>query len=217
MANPSMNLQADAAERQSIYRRLERRNRLVAILRLGVPALGALVLVILVGQIYLSSLSARFGIGQIEVSRDSVTIETPQYSGVLDDGTSYRVWAQSAQAALTAASQIALTEAALLMNRPGGIVTEVTAHEAMLDGGAEVVTIPGVAIIVESTGTKATVVNSVFDYAAQTLVATGRVHVDYADGSSLDGTGMTYDLSEAVWTFSRVNVTLPSTPGSETP
>ena len=108
-----MNLQADAAARQSIYQRLERRNRLVGILRLGVPALGALVLVILVGQIYLSSLSARFGIGRIEVTRDAVTIDTPQYSGILDDGTSYRVWANSAQAALTATDQIALSEATL--------------------------------------------------------------------------------------------------------
>lgn len=212
-----MNLHADAAERQTIYKRLERRNRLVAILRVGVPALGALVLVILVGQIYLSSLAARFGIGRIEVSRDAITIDTPQYSGILDDGTSYRVWASSAQAALTAANQIALTEATLVMNRPGGITTEVTAHEAMLDGGAETVAIAGVAIIAESTGTTATVMNSVFDYAAQTLVASGRVHVDYADGSSLDGVGMTYDVSQAVWTFSRVNLTLPSTPGSETP
>lgn len=212
-----MNLQADAAERQDIYERLERRNRLVAILRLGVPALGALVLVVLVGQIYLSSLSARFGIGRISVSRDAVTIDTPQYSGILDDGTSYRVWANSAQAALTATNQIALNEATLTMNRPSGVVTEVTAHEAMLDSGAETVTIAGVAIVAESTGTTATVMNSVFDYAAQTLFATGRVHIDYADGSSLDGTGMTYDVRQAVWTFSRVNVTLPSTPGSDTP
>ena len=212
-----MNMQAEAAQRLDIYRRLERRNRLVAILRLGVPALGALVLLILVGQIYLSSLSARFGIGQVSVSRDAITIDTPQYSGVLDDGTSYRVWASSAQAALTAANQIALSQATLTMNRPGGVVTEVTAHEAMLDSGAETVTIAGVAIIAESSGTTATVMNSVFDYAAQTLAATGRVHIDYADGSSLDGTGMTYDVSKAVWTFSRVKVTLPSTPGSDTP
>tara|TARA_R110002020_G_scaffold343819_1_gene558184 strand:- start:6124 stop:6762 length:639 start_codon:yes stop_codon:yes gene_type:complete len=212
-----MNLQADAAARQSIYQRLERRNRLVGILRLGVPALGALVLVILVGQIYLSSLSARFGIGRIEVTRDAVTIDTPQYSGILDDGTSYRVWANSAQAALTATDQIALSEATLVMNRPGGIVTEITAHEAMLDSGAETVAIAGVAVVAESTGTTATVVNSVFDYAAQTLAASGRVHIDYADGSSLDGVGMTYDVSQAVWTFSRVSVTLPSTPGSDTP
>jgi hypothetical protein len=217
MAMTVMNLQADAAQREAIYQRLARRNRLVAILRIGVPALGILVLVLLVGQIYLSSLAGRFGIGRIAVSPDAVTIETPQYSGVLDDGTSYRVWARSAQAAIVAADQIDLDEAALSMNRPGGVVTEVTAHAARLDSGAETVTIPGVAIIAESTGTTATVVDSVFDYAAQTLVARGRVHIDYADGSSLDGVGMTYDVTEAVWTFSRVNVTLPSTPGSETP
>lgn len=86
-----MNLQADAAQRQAIYRRLEARNRIVAILRVGVPALGVLVLVSLLGQIYVSSLTSRFGVGRIEVTRDSVSIETPEYSGVLDNGTTYRV------------------------------------------------------------------------------------------------------------------------------
>ena len=217
MATPPMNLQADAAHRQAIYQRLARRNRLVAILRLGVPALGVLVLVLLVGQIYLSSLSARFGVGRITVSRDAVTIDTPEYSGVLDNGTTYRVWARSAQAASADANQIDLDEAALTMDRASGVVTEVTARQALLDSGAETVTIKGTAMITESTGTTASVENSVFDYAAQTLVASGPVHIDYADGTTLEGVGLTYDVAKAVWTFSRVTVNLPSTPGSETP
>ena len=36
-----MNLHADAAQRLAVYRRLEARNRIVAILRVGVPVLGA--------------------------------------------------------------------------------------------------------------------------------------------------------------------------------
>ena len=214
---PAMDLQQDALHRQAIYQRLGRRNRLVAILRVGVPALGVLVLVLLVGQIYLSSLTGRFGVGRIDVTPEAVTIQTPQYSGVLDDGTSYRVWASSARAAIGAADQIDLSEAALTMTRTNGLVTQVSARQAMLDSGAETVTIDGVAIIDESTGTTGTVMNSVFDYAAQTLVATGRVHIDHADGTVLDAVGMTYDVTNAVWTFSRASVTLPDTPGSETP
>lgn len=214
---PSMDFQADAAHRQAIYQRLGRRNRLVAILRVGIPALGVLVLVLLVGQIYLSSLTGRFDIGRIAVSPEAVTIDTPQYSGVLDDGTTYRVWASSARAAIASADQIELTEAALTMNRASGLVTQVSAREALLDSGAETVTIAGVAVIAESSGTTGTVMDSVFDYAAQTLVATGRVHIDHADGTVLDAVGMTYDVTNAVWTFSRASVTLPATPGSETP
>ena len=217
MTQTALTLQADAAHRQAIYKRLTRRNRLVAILRIGVPALGLLVLLLLIGQIYISSLTGRFGVGRIAVTREAVTVDTPQYSGVLDNGTTYRVWASSAQAAVTAANQIALSDAALTMTRPTGLVTQVNARQAMLDIGAETVKIEGVAVIAESTGTTGTVVDSLFDYASQSLVATGRVHVDYADGSTLDGVGMTYDVTTALWTFSHATVTLPSTPGSETP
>ncbi|MCS6761734.1 MAG: hypothetical protein MO846_06970 [Candidatus Devosia symbiotica] len=211
------NLQADAAQRAVTYRRLQGRNRLVAILRIGVPALGVLVLASLLGQIYLSSLTGHFAVGRIAVSREAVTIEAPEYSGVLDNGTTYRVWAKSAKAAIDAADQVALTEAALTMRRTTGLVTQINAVNAMLDTGIETVTIPGVAVVEESSGTSGTILDSVFDYAAQNLVGRGSVHIDYANGTTLDGVGMAYDVDNTVWTFSRVNVTMPSTPGSKKP
>lgn len=217
MAMAATNLQADAAHRKAIYRRLQARNRIVGILRIGVPALGLIVLVALIGQIYLSSLGSRFGVGRIEVTRDTITIEAPEYSGVLDNGTTYQVYAEQAQADIAAADQIALSQGTLIMRRRDGVETRITARNATLDSAAETVTIPGLADIVESTGTTGTIADSVFDYATQTLVGRGAVHIDYADGTTLDGVGMTYDAINAVWTFSQADVTLPSTPGSDTP
>ncbi|MGV8854534.1 MAG: hypothetical protein ACOH2L_07775 [Devosia sp.] len=213
----AINLQADAVQRQAIYRRLERRNRLVAILRIGVPLLGVIVLTGLLGQIYLSSLTGRFGVGQVSVSSEAITIDVPEYSGVLDNGTTYRVWASSARAAIESPNQIVLTQAELTMRRTTGVTTQIKADHAVLDAGLETVTIPGVANVAESSGTAGTIVDSVFDYAAQALLGRGAVHVDYADGTTLDGTGMTYDVDTAAWTFSRVTVNLPYKPGSETP
>lgn len=211
-----VNLQADAAERLVIYRRLAARNRIVAILRIGVPLLGAIILVALLGQIYLSSLSNRFGVGRISVTRESVSVEAPEYSGVLEDGTTYRVWARDAKAAINATDQIALTDAALTMQRVTGITMQVNAPDALLDTSTEIVTIEGIAYVEDSTGTSGTIFDSVFDYASQTLTGEGAVHIDYADGTTLDGTGMTYDASSMVWTFSRANVTLSGTPGAAT-
>lgn len=211
-----MDLQADAAERLTVYRRLARRNRIVAILRIGVPALGAIILVSLIGQIYISSLSNRFGVGRISVTRDNVMVEAPEYSGVLEDGTTYHVWAASARASVDATDLIELTDAALTMHRVTGVTMNVTAPAAMLDTAREIVTITGIAYVEDSTGTSGTIYNSVFDYVSQTLKGEGAVHVDYADGTTLDGTGMTYNAKSMVWTFSRANVTLPSTPGRET-
>ncbi|UJW84596.1 hypothetical protein [Devosia sp. SL43] len=211
-----MNQQANASQRLALYRRLEGRNRLVGILRIGVPALGAVILVALIGQIYISSLSNRFGVGRISVSRDAVSIEAPEYSGVLEDGTTYRVWAASAEAAIESTDQIGLIDAALTLNRVTGVTMEVNAPSALLDSTREIVTITDVAYVEDSTGTSGTIYDSVFDYASQTLVGEGAVHIDYADGTTLDGVGMTYDAKSMVWTFSGANVTLPGTPGLDT-
>ena len=212
-----MNLHADAAERLAIYRGLQARNGIVAILRVGIPALGVVALAALMLQIYVSSRTSRFGVGQIVVSSDSVTVETPEYSGLLDDGTAYRVSAIAAQAAVDATDRIALSEAALTMLKPDGVAIQVDARAALLDTTNQVVEIAGVAEVSNSLGTTGLLRNSVFDYERQQLTGNGPVSIDYEDGTELEAEGLTYDAATMVWTFTRATVTLPDTPGAGEP
>lgn len=212
-----MNLHADAAQRLAIYRSLEARNRIVSILRIGVPVLGAVALSSLLLQIYVSSRTARFGISQIVVSPDSVTVETPEYSGVLDDGTAYRVAATSARADVDATDRIGLSDAMLTMIKPDGVTIRVGTPSAVLDTTGQIVEIPGVADVSNSEGTKGVLNDTVFDYVAQRLTGRGAVDVDYADGTHLVAEGVTYDATAMVWTFTRATVTLPDTPGATEP
>ena len=212
-----MTAHADAETRLRTYQRLTARNRIVAILRIGVPAIGTVVLVGLVGQIYLSSLGTRFGIGQITVTREAVNVDAPEYAGVLDDGSRYHVAATSAQATLEATDLIALTDAALTVIRTNGVTTEASASVAQLDTTKELVIIPGRAHVTESTGTVGLLNDSVFDWHDQTLTTKGAVVVDYADGSHLVAKGLVYHAKSMTWTFSGATVTLPATPGAETP
>ncbi|KKC34468.1 hypothetical protein [Devosia psychrophila] len=210
-----MNLHADAAQRLKIYQGLQARNRVVAVLRLGVPAMGAVALALLVGQIYLSSLGSRFGVGKITVTRESVSVDAPQYAGLLDDGTAYRVSATSAQAATGATDQIALTHSRLVMTRPTGVATTVEAEAALLDTTRELVVIKDIAHVSTSEGTKGVVADSIFDYKTQSLVGQGPVTIDYADGTHLVAEGLTYNAITMIWTFTRSTVTLPDTPGAD--
>ena len=212
-----MNLHADAAQRLAVYRRLEARNRVVAVLRIGVPALGVIALSLLMLQIYVSSTASRFGISQIMVSPESVTVETPQYSGLLDDGTAYRVSASSAQAAIDATDRIGLSQAALTMVKPDGVTIEVEASDAVLDTAGQVVEIAGMAEVADSLGTAGILFDSVFDYETQHLTGRGPVSVDYADGTRIEAEGLAYDATTMVWTFNRATVTLPDTPGANEP
>lgn len=212
-----MNLHADAAQRLAIYRGLEARNRVVSILRIGVPVLGVIALSALLLQIYISSRATRFGISQITVSSDSVTVETPEYSGLLDDGTAYRVSALSAQAAVDATDRIGLSDASLTMVKPDGVTMLVETPAAVLDTSGQIVEIAGEAQISNSLGTTGILRNSIFDYEAQLLTGHGPVSIDYEDGTELEADGVTYDAATLIWTFTRATVTLPDTPGANQP
>ena len=209
-----MDLHADATQRLAIYRGLQARNRVVSSLRVGIPALGVVALSALMLQIYVSSRTSRFGIGQIAVSSESITVETPEYSGLLDDGTAYRVSATSAQAAVDATDRIGLTDASLTMVKPDGVTMLVDAREAVLDTTNQLVEVAGIAEVSNSLGTSGLLRNSVFDYAAQRLTGNGPVDIDYHDGTTIVAEGLTYDATTLVWTFTRATVTLPDTPGA---
>lgn len=205
---------ASALDRQALYRRLARRNRIVGALRLALPLFGLVVLLLLSRQIYLSSIGGRFGIGQISVTPDSVAVDAPEYAGLLEDGSSYRVWASLARAATARTDLIDLTDAALLVTDPLGTGRTAEAPEAQLDTANQQVLIPGTAQIGDSTGTEGTLVDSIFDWSAQVLKTRGPVAIDYADGTSVRAQGLVYDARARVWTFAHALVTLPETPGN---
>lgn len=209
-----MDLHADAVQRLAVYRSLEARNRVVSILRVGIPALGVVALAALMLQIYVSSRTSRFGVGQIAVSTESITVETPEYSGLLDDGTAYRVSATSAQAAVEATDRIGLTDASLTMVKPDGVTMLVDARAAVLDTTNQLVEVADIAEVGNSLGTSGLLRNSVFDYAAQRLTSNGPVEIDYHDGTTIMAEGLTYDATTLIWTFTRATVTLPDTPGA---
>jgi lipopolysaccharide export system protein LptC len=212
-------LTADAhmAGRFATYRALERRNRLVGVLRWAVPAFGIMALGTLIVQIVISNMAGRFSLESIAVTPQSVTIEAPEYAGVLDDGSRYHVSAASAVTYTETPELIGLTDAALVMHRANGTIMYINAPEAQLQTVDELVLIEGIAHVEDSTGTTGTLYDSVFDWAEQTLVGEGPVEVDYADGTHLTGEGITYDVKSAIWTFSDVDVTLPDTPGAGQP
>ncbi|MBF0680497.1 MAG: hypothetical protein IR164_16350 [Devosia sp.] len=204
-------------DRDSLYGRLRRRNRLVAALRLGVPLLGAATLVGLLAQIYLSSLGNRYGIGQIVVTPDAITVEAPEYAGVLEDGSSYRVTADLARAATTNTDLIGLGNASIVLNRPDGVQMQASATSAELDALREKVIAAGITEIADSTGTTGTLENAEFDWPSQTLTTSGPVVIDYADGTAIRAETLVFDADARIWTFARAIVTLPATPGEEMP
>lgn len=202
---------------QHIYRRLARRNQAIGALRFGVPMTGALVLGGLIGQIYLASQGGRFGIDQLTVTPEAISIQTPEYVGALTDGSTYRVWAETARATTERSDLIDLTQARLIINRVDGVQLTMEADTAQLDTTRQLTIVPGLADVADSTGTVGQLTDSIFDWHSQLLTARGPVEIDYADGSTIRAEGLVYDASRVVWTFNNSVVTLPATPGEDEP
>lgn len=203
-------------ERLRLYNRLVRRNRVVGTLRLVVPIMGLLILGSLMAQIILTSSVPDFGIGRVTVDRDSITVETPQYSGVTSDGGSYTVQALSARARLNAVNTVDLVDASLVLTKLDGVQMRARASSAVLETGLEQVTIPGVTEVSNSEGARGTLVDSFVDVPGERLTASGPVHLVFSDGMTLDAGSLSYDAHAAIWSFSRVTLTVPATPAETT-
>lgn len=206
---------ADQPGRNRQYKRLLRRNRVVGVLRFAVPALGSVLLVALLIQIVISSFGARFGIGKIEVTPDRIRVETPEYAGMLSDGSTYRVWAEEAAAAIANTDLISMRNVRVVLERPDGVRREASAVDAVLDTVNQQVRIENGTEISESSGISGHLTDSVFDWASQTLTANGPVTINYSDGSTVKAEGLVHEADRNRWTFTKAVVTLPETPGEE--
>lgn len=203
------------AATHSQFQRLERRNRMVAALRILVPLGGLLVLAALTIQIILSTFTGRFGIERITISPEAITVDAPEYSGILQDGSSYTVSADTARASTTRTDIIDLNNASLVLDRQDGVQFQADAAQAQLDSTEQLVMVEGVAEIADTRGMTGTLTNSVFDWDAQVLTTKGPVVINQADGTTIVAEGLVYDASAVIWTFTNSVVTLPSTPGED--
>ncbi|SFV37846.1 hypothetical protein SAMN05216456_3130 [Devosia crocina] len=204
-------------DRGATYGRLVRRNRFIGLLRLAVPASGAVILAALLVQIYVSSLGNRYGVGQITVTPDAIVVEAPEYAGILGDGSSYRVFADEARANKDNTDMIGLGNAAIVLNRADGVQMQAETGLADLDTLNQAVITPESTDIADSLGTQGTLGPSVFDWQNKVLTSEGPVDILYADGTTIRADGLVYDLDGKVWSFSRASVVLPSTPGETLP
>jgi lipopolysaccharide export system protein LptC len=202
-----------AGQRLKIFEALTAHNRRISILRYGVPALGLFVFALLAGQLYISNLSKQFGIAGLTIDRTKAMVESPRYSGIMPDGTSYLVTAGEARAALSATNLIDLSDARIVFTNPDLSQTTATTQAATLDSNTQQVDIAGEGDVLTSDGTRGIFTRTLIDWPAQTFDINGGVKLDFADGTTLDSQSAVYDMGKGIWSFQGVTVTMPSTPG----
>jgi hypothetical protein len=204
-------------QRAAILDRLAWRNRWVAVLRIAVPAIGALAFVLLVGQIWVASLTQQYGVSGLRIDRGNLVVETPQYTGIAADGSRYVVKAREARAPLDNTSLIDMTDATLDYSRPGKPAFHATGATATMDTARQYISVPGLATLNSDDGMHGTLRDVRSDIRGSTTTAKGRVDMTFEDGSTLEAANMYYDGKNARWVFERVTLVMPDLPRSNIP
>ena len=198
-----------AAQRLAILEALGARNRIVSILRIGVPALGVLVLVAFFLQIFVASLAEQFGIGRLSFSGDKVVVDTPSFSGVMEDGDLYTLSAEGASTPVTSLNVIDIRNGMLTLKKPDGRVMTARAENSHFDTLRQVLTIPETAVVGDSAGNAGTLQQVEVDVPAQSLAAKGPVHLRLHGGATIDSEGLTYASKTGLWNFGHATVVIP--------
>lgn len=209
-------LAAPTDDREALYARLTRRNRLVGLLRWLVPAAGVLVFVGLLAMIVIDNIGQRFGFSNIRIDRDNLVVETPKLTSTDDDGTLYALSARAARVRPTQTDVIDMEEAVFSMTPTTGPAVEAVAEAGQFQVNDQLLNVPGVTRISSTEGLKGTLEAVFADLMNWKMVASGTVDITLPSGTRLVSDGMTYDRATGIYTFTRANLTLVSTPG-ETP
>lgn len=182
-------------------------------LRFAVPALGVVVFGGLMLRLFLVNLGDGFGFSNVSIDRNNLVVETPSYTSMGADGSSYQVQAVSARSALGRTDIIQMTEAVLTISKPNGVVITASADEAQLETAGQKVTVEGVTRIADSQGMKGTLVGILADFATETVTGSGAVDLTFSNGATLQAAGMSYDGKSSTWSFTQATLVLQSTPG----
>ena len=213
-----MNILAQAGtadQRSQIFATLRTRNRVVEVLRFAVPALGIVVFGGLVLRLFLVNLGEDFGFSNISIDRNNLVVDTPSYTSMGADGSSYQVHAVSARSSLERTDIIQLSEAVLTVSKPSGVVITASADQAQLETTGQIVTVEGAMRIADSKGMKGTLIGIVADLAAETVSGSGAVDITFSNGATLQAAGMSYDGNSSTWHFDRATLVMQTTPGEQ--
>ena len=204
-----------AADRRRIYRQFAQRNQVVSWLRVLVPGAGVAIFALLAGSVLIANLAENFSIGRISLQDDRMVVETPSYSGVTSDGSTYSVTALSAEASLATTDAVTLNGATVVLDSADGMQTTAEAARAALRITEQTVRVEGTTEISNSAGMVGSLEGMDLDFRKQLVTASGAVSFTFPGGQRLDGNGMSYDGNARTWSFTGVTLTLPAAPKAE--
>lgn len=200
---PRINQRNDEAWRQHQFQKLNRRNNIISVLRWAVPGIGLLVAGFLIFQIILTNLTVDYGISGLTIERDQVVIDKPRYGGITPNGTRYNIEAEVARVQTNSTDVINLEQATITIEQSDGYQMTAQTSDAQLDLAKQIILIPGIMNSSDSEGVRGVFLDSVIDWATQTLDSRGAVTLEFADGAIINAQSLLYDANTSQWDFTQ--------------
>jgi hypothetical protein len=202
-------------QRAEILGSIVMRNRVIAVLRIAVPATGIAAFLLLIGQIYLANMARQYGVAGIRIDRGTLVVEAPQYAGTGSDGSRYLATAREARTPLGGGDIIDMNDATLDLVQPDGIVYNALTKTARMNTRADTIEAPGLVDVTGTDGLVGTLHDVEVNSDAETVLSKGAVDLILADGTIIKGSTMLREGKKQTWTFTNATVIVPDLPESE--
>ncbi|MCB1518631.1 MAG: hypothetical protein KDJ19_13580 [Hyphomicrobiaceae bacterium] len=199
-----------AASRGRLYSRLLWRNRLIGFLRWAVPLLGLALAGFLIGSIIIANLAKDYGIKRLRLEDDKIVVDTPEYSGVMSDGTTYSVVAEAAKIQIDDTDIIDLETATIKTEDKRDYSLTARSDFAVLDLKEQTVTVPDLMRTVDSDGVRGWLHQALIEWRDQTLTSSGDVRFKFPDGGDINAASLKYDADKDIWNFRQAVYRTPS-------
>ncbi len=202
-----------AEQRDAIFRALALRNRVITLLRFGLPVIGAAIFLTLALQLVLGALVPNFDFANIKIDRDNLVVESPSYAAIGEDGVAYAFSAEGARGALGTSDLIHLDGAMMNSKDPDGSTFVAKATKADLLLSSQVVTVAGWMDVSSNDGLQGRIGDPVIDLQNEALTAPGGADLMLNGTTRLQAATMDVDGAKKLWTFTRVTLEFEETPG----
>ncbi len=207
-----MAVTADRFDRRAlIYGKLDRRNRIIGLLRWAVPIAGLALAAGLIFEIVIANLGSNYTIEGLTIEDGRVVIADPRYGGQFGDNNSYEVAAAEARVAMDNPELIELQSATITTVGQNDSRMEGVAPFAIIDVRAQTVTIDGELTTLDSSGVRAELYSTQIDWQNQSMVSQGPVRIDFPDGGQILSERLTYSAEDEVWRFASAQFDRPAT------
>lgn len=192
-----------------LYAGVKRRQRLVKLLRWTIPLVGALIFAALMVPLLLNNLLPSTQFEGIRLEQDRLVVDEPRARGVLSDGGSYEITAQSATTKLINQDAIDLTNLQATISFVDGATIVGTSATGIFSLRRNILTMNNQIDLSSSTGDTGRIGNGVADLNTKTFDGDDGVAFDFSNGSTLRAQNMHYDSAAEYWRFERASLTFP--------